>query len=320
VTGSLPPTDQPAEPDPPEDAGVAGSVTGEWVEVYPPDFAPPEDAPADFDPDPDFDPDHDFDPVRVSALPTGLFAAALLLILAGSITPLFQLSLEYGPSHTNLSDVLTASAWQLSVADQSPGATLSNHTGISPLLVGIPLAVCALLVIAVVALRLRIVTSATPTRTTRTARVLGVVAAAFLAGLVFTIGMFEMAWSTFGSLSELGALSTTIGAGFWLLVVAAVTGIAAAALSFRGGAGYDGQAEAGVAAGPPHVDTMTGNGDEFGQFGPQEPQGVPDGQRVPEGQPTEWPVVAVLPELPTTPTGAVHPAAGPNAPVSPSEE
>jgi hypothetical protein len=311
VTGSLPPTDQPAEPNPPEDAGVAGSVTGEWVEVYPPDFVPPEDAPADFDPAEfggDGFVDAEGDPGRGSGLSTGLFVASLLLVLAGSITPLFQLSLEYGPSHTNLSDVLTASAWQLSVADQAPGETLTNHTGISPLLIGVPLLLCALLVIAVVVLRLRVARASEPARVVRTARVVGVVAAAFLAGLVFAVGMFETAWATFGSLSELGALSTTIGTGFWLLVLAAVVGIAAAALGFRtAGVGHD-EPGAEEPLPPPVI------GDEFGQFGPQ------GGSE----EPMIWEAVAVIPDYPANPNppGVDSPvgfdeSVGPSAPGRP---
>lgn len=288
VTGSPPPSGQPAQsyeplPEEPgsenqtEDAGVAGSVSGGWVEVYPPEGGLPLEDPIGPGP-----------ASSGGSVATGLFGITVLLIAAGSTTTLFRLAFDYGPSHTNLSNELTTSAWQFSVSDQNPGATLSTHTGLTPLLLGIPLALCALLLVAVIVLRLRANRPSTSsTRTARVAGVLGVVAASFLAGLVFALGMFELAWTTFGQSGEVDALTTTIGTGFWVLVVAAVVGAAAAVLGFRSRVDQAFTASSGEAVMPVH-------GDEFGQFGPQ-----------PEGPPLEWPVVAIIPD-----TAGPYPGSG----------
>src|SRR5215472_18587007 len=80
VTGSLP-TNQPHEPAPEngaDDAGIAGSVTGEWVEVFQPDGAPEPPAPPQ-------------EPAagRNGVVSLLLFVTALLLVIVGSVTPLF---------------------------------------------------------------------------------------------------------------------------------------------------------------------------------------------------------------------------------------
>jgi hypothetical protein len=293
VTGSPPPSGQPAQPpyepveqNQDEDAGVAGSVSSGWVEVYPPDGGLPLDDPIGPEP-----------ASSGGTVATGLFGITVLLIAAGSTTTLFRLAFDYGPSHTNLSNDLTTSAWQFSVSDQEPGATLSTHTGLTPLLVGIPLALCALLLVAVIVLRLRANRPSTSsTRAARAAGVLGVVAASFLAGLVFALGMFELAWTTFGQSGEIDALTTTIGAGFWVLVVAAVVGVAAGVLGFRN--------RVDRVEFVPAEPAIPVHGDEFGQFGP----------RVAE-PPLEWPVVAVIPD-----TAGPYPGPGTSKQAGASEE
>jgi hypothetical protein len=252
VTGSLPPTG--AQPTP-EDAGIAGSVTSQWAEVYPPDGD---------DPDPE--------PLPVAAMPpgamvaTGLFVVTAVLVVVGSVTPLFQASVVLGPSFTNVSNVLSMDAWHLTSGNQAPNTTLPSRVTAAPIPIGFPLLVLALLAVAVVALRL--LARRRPS-SYRLAGVLGVVTAGFLIGLVFTLGMFEIAWRELGASAALGPVTATIGVGYWLLVMAALVAVLAVVIAYR--------------TPTPPVDLMVT--DLLTEADPL----------VPPGQPAEWPVVAVIP-------------------------
>jgi hypothetical protein len=254
VTGSLPTNGTPDHP------GVAGAVSGEWVEVYPPDGEPPEaDEPA-LDPEPRS---------RLGPVATGLFGAALLLVLLGSVLPLFRAAERVS---FQVVDSLTVSAWRFTSSSLGPERPLTSHTAPTPVPLGYPLVIAGLLLVAAAGLGLR---SGWRPASLRPAKLVGVIAATFLAGLVFALGMFEIAWRTLLSSAAddtAGGLLAIPGQGFWVLVVAALAAIAAAVLTFR-----IRPAEP-VAAG--------------GEWGSGEVDPVGD---VPPGQPAEWPVVAVIP-------------------------
>lgn len=247
VTGSPPPNGPADEP------GIAGSVSDQWVEVYPPDGAPPEEEP---EPELDPEPRHQLAPVV-----PGLFGGSLVLVLLGSVLPLFNATVRVS---FRIASSLSVTAWRFTFADLGPDRALESHSDPSPIPVGYPLAIAAVLLVATVALWLR---SGWRPSSGRPARVLGVVAAVFLAAVVFTLGMFEAAWRTLFGLGvpvAPGGLIASAGQGFWLLVVAALVGIAAAVLSFR-------------------LPTRQ----------EPEPEPMPDRQEAPP--PPDGPVVAVLP-------------------------
>ncbi|HEX4702990.1 MAG TPA: hypothetical protein VH352_12730 [Pseudonocardiaceae bacterium] len=254
MTGPLPPTGPPEQPSTPGDAGIAGSVTGQWAEVYPPDGHPSDDA------------EPDVEPLRAgvpgNAFATSMFVLTLVLVVVGSITPLFRASVALGPSFTNVDDVLSMDAWQLDAVQEAPG--LPTQAEPAPVPMGYPLLLVALLLAVVIVLRLR----AHRRSGDRLARVLGVATASFLAGLVVALGLFEAAWRALGISGIIGPLSANIGIGFWVLVIAAVVGIAAAVVGFRSV-----PVETTAAVVVPIVDPPL----------------------VPPGQPAEWPVVAVIP-------------------------
>jgi hypothetical protein len=251
VTGSLPPTGPT-----PEDAGVAGSVTSQWAEVYPPDGddLEPDDLPTAATP-----------PGAIVA--TGLFVVTTALVVVGSITPLFEASVALGPSFTNVSNVLSMDAWHLTSGNQAPNTTLPTHVTAAPIPLGYPLLVLALMAAAVVVLRL-LARRRPPDD--RLAVVLGVATAGFLIGLVFAVGMFEIAWRTIGATGSLGPATTTIGIGYWLLVLAALVAVLAVVIVHRTPL-------------PAPIEVI-----EIDQQAEADPL-------VPPGQPAEWPVVAVIP-------------------------
>lgn len=265
MTGSLPPNEphEPTEPNQPDEAGVAGSVTGEWVEVYQPDGAPQEEEPL---------------VPAVSARRFGvtvivLFVGALLLVIVGSVTPLFNAAIPlFGgdSSFANANTVLSADAWQLTTVDSSFNTTSPTRTIGMPVPIGYPLALAALLLLAVLALWLRV---GQQPGAVRIAKPVGLAAAAFLAGLAFALGMFELAWSGLGSTALLGGLSTSVGLGYWMLAAAAAVGIVAAVLGYR-------------------VPMPEEPVPAPGQWDPQPPSAA---EQVPPGQPAQWPVVAVIP-------------------------
>jgi hypothetical protein len=247
VTGSLPPSEQSSTSG---DVGIAGSVSAQWVEVYPPDATEP-----DVEPVP---PRRSGATANVAA--TSMFALTLVLVVVGSITPLFRASVALGPSFTNINDVLSMDAWQLHTVEQVPDAQLPSQAEPAPVPVGYPLLLVALLLAVVIVLRFM-------ANRERGARVLGIATATFLAGLVVALGMFEVGWRAFGDSGAIGPLSADAGVGFWVLVIAALMGVAAAVVAFR---------SVPVAATPVVVP-------------------VADPPLVPPGQPAEWPVVAVIP-------------------------
>lgn len=252
VTGSLPQAGAP-EPERPEgpdadseeDVGLAGVVGGEWVEVYTPDGEAEQQAA----------PPRAFSGV----VPTALFLCAAVLVLFASLLPLFR-ALEGAPPR-GLSTI-EVGAWRLSETDIAAGQTLATHVDPTPLPVGYPLAVAGLLVLLTIVLRLR---------GSRGARLLGVIAATFLAGLAFALGMFEVAWQNiFGDTGDAGVL-TQVGEGFWVFVAAAAVAMLAAVLSFR----------------------TTTRDEPVRNTWPEQPD--EPATEVPDGQPPEWPVVAVIP-------------------------
>jgi hypothetical protein len=250
VTGSLPPTGPT-----PEDAGIAGSVTSQWAEVYQPDGddLEPDDLPVATTP-------------PGAVLATGLFVVTTVLVVFGSITPLFEASLAVGPSFTNVSNVVSMDAWHLTSGNQVPNTTLPARVSAAPIPLGYPLLVLALLAAAVVVLRL--LTRRLPAGE-RLAGVLGVVTAGFLIGLVFAVGMFEIAWRAIGASGSLGPATTTVGIGYWLLVLAALVAVLAVVIVHR----------------TPSAPIEVVETDQQAEADPL----------VPPGQPAEWPVVAVIP-------------------------
>lgn len=253
VTGS-----QPTEgsPDPDSDAGIAGTVTDEWVEVYPPDGAAPE-------------PEPEPERFRLPRVPTILFAVAALCTLFGSLLPLGVAS--QGPIEDAGASTIAIDAWRLTDSSAVEGHTLT-HVMQSPIPIGYPIAVAVVLALIVVVLRLR---------GARGALVVGVVTATYAVTLVFLLGMLEIAWSVLfvqtGPPSPAPGVQTSIGAGFWALVLAAAVATVGAALAFRTPA-----AGADKATAEPVADTW-----------PAEPE-TPEPE-TPDGQPEQWPVVAVIP-------------------------
>lgn len=267
VTGS-PLPDEPPEPTEPDAAGVAGSVTGEWVEVYQPDGTPADDEPtAQAGPPPH--------PMVLAVVV--LFAVSLLLVVVGSVLPLFRAAAQFldrTDSYRTTVDILTADAWQLRTVDNPLNPVATAHSVATPVPLGYPLALAAVLLLAAVALWLKARQQA---GAVRAAKPVGLVAAAFLAGMVIAVGMFEVGWGRLASADAVEGLQPTIGLGYWLLVIGAVVGIVAAVLAHR------------VAVAPePEPDEP--------ERWPSQPAD-PDAERsdVPPGQPTQWPVVAVIP-------------------------
>lgn len=249
VTGSLPTAGSPdPDPDVPEDSR-AGAVTGEWVEVYPPDGDTPRSDDA-VPPRP-----------RLAMVPTVLFAIALLLVVFASVLPLFLAGMGNEGRRDGVTFQVTP--WRLVDTTVAPGQTVVTHSTATPIPFGYPLVLAGLLLLATVVLRARV---------TRGAHTLGVVSAAFLAGVVFALGMFEIAWQRLllGTTAGLG-IQSGIGQGFWVFLLATMLAVAGAALSFR----------------TPRAD-------------PPAPTAWPDppdapASEAPTGQPPDWPVVAVIP-------------------------
>jgi hypothetical protein len=185
---------------------------------------------------------------------------------------LFQASLPIGPSVTNVFNVLSMDAWHLTSANQVPDTTLPSRVSAAPIPIGYPLLVLALLAATVVVLR---VLARRRPGTQRLAGVLGMVTAGFLAGLVFMLGMFEIAWVALGKSAALGPVTADIGVGYWLLVLGAVSAVLAAVVAYRTPAPAPVEVE--VAA-----DVIETESSEIDPL-------------VPPGQPAEWPVVAVIP-------------------------
>ena len=263
VTGSQPPSGQ--QPPAPEDAGIAGSVTGQWAEIYPPDAGEPELAP---------DRSERADVSPLAALATVLFGATAVLVVASSFMPLFQVSQSLGPAAAapGITSTVSMDAWHLTQGD-----SLSSHVSAAPVPVGYPMVVAALLAVVVVVLRLR---AGRQPAGERLANALGIAAAAFVTGLVFAIGMFEVAWRGLSSSAAAGLLDATVGAGYWLLLTAALVSILASIVAYRRPIApaddYDDEAD-----------------DSIGMAIVDPP--VEADPAVPPGQPAEWPVVAVIP-------------------------
>ncbi|HEX3648797.1 MAG TPA: hypothetical protein VHV49_10220 [Pseudonocardiaceae bacterium] len=260
MTGSLPTNGTPDDP------GIAGSVTGEWVEVYPPEGEPREAEP----PEPD---DIDPEPAsRIGPLATGLFGAALILVLLGSVLPLFRAVQQF---RFGLADTLNVGAWRFTTANAVliPSQRQAIRSLPTPVPLGYPLIIAGLLLVAAAALGMRASWRPSSLRATR---LVGVVAATFLAGLVFALGMFEIAWRTLLAVADGNAdnsLTAAPGQGFWLLVVAALAAIVAVVLVFR--------VRPAEPVEPPHHDW--------------DDEEMEPAAEVPPGQPAEWPVVAVIP-------------------------
>lgn len=265
VTGPLPTNgQQPPAPSqtPPEDAGIAGSVTGQWAEVYPPGDDVPEAEPVE---------PRALVP-RAGAVATVMYGVTAILVVAGSLTPLFQASLPLGPSFTNVSNLLSMDAWHLTSSDTSPGATLPSHTEAAPIPLGYPLLAAAVLLAIVVVLRLRVLRRP---EGDRFANALGIGAAGYLAGLVFAVGTFEVAWVALRKSAAIGpTVQEIVGTGYWLLVAAAVLSVIATVAAYR------------RAPAPILEDSVGMAIVEQSQL---------EDPLVPPGQPAEWPVVAVIP-------------------------
>lgn len=251
----------------PDDQGIAGSVTGEWVEVYPPGTEPaetPEPPGAQaIDPEPRS---------RTGPLASGLFGAALLLVLLGSILPLFRAVFQ---ESLQVVDLVGVGAWRFTSTSRILVPSHPQNTRVvpSPFPMGYPLVIAGLLVLAAACL---VVRAGWRPSSLRPARLVGVVGATFLTGLVFALGMFELAWQSVlsapgGNVARVGPAAGP-GQGFWLLVVAAMVAIAGAVLTFRMRPVEPAQ--------------------PADQWGEQDPEPAAD---VPPGQPAEWPVVAVIP-------------------------
>ncbi len=265
VTGSIPPNGQ--QPPPTEDAGIAGSVTGQWAQVYPPDTAEPE-------------PDAELPPglpvVRATAssvVSTVLYGATMILVVVGSVTPLFAVSQPFELSGPNSStSLLSMDAWHLTSGASGANGDLASQVEAAPVPLGYPLLVAALLLALVVLLRLRAIRRPAGARF---ANALGIAASAFLTGLVFALGTFEVAWRGLSSSAAIGPVTETIGSGYWLLVTAALVSLAATLAAYR------------RARETPE--------DSVGMAIVDQPADAAAEPLVPPGQPAEWPVVAVIP-------------------------
>jgi len=249
-----------ADTDAGTDAGVAGSVTDQWVEVYPPGESGGE--PASGVSEPAETPGN-----GAGALATVLFGLSVILIVVGSFMPLFEASMALETAPSADSTILSMDAWHLTSGDSAPGAPLATHVEPAPVPLGYPLLVAALLLAIVVLLRLRALRRPA---SQRPANALGFAAAAFLSGLVFAIGTFEVAWRGLSSSAAIGPVKELIGSGYWLMVVSALVSIAAAIAAYRRPA-------------EPLPDSVG-----MAIIEQQQPL-------VPPGQPAEWPVVAVIP-------------------------
>lgn len=262
VTDPEPFSEQPRHPAA-QDAGVAGSVTDQWAEVYPPggtdDAEPEAELPART-------------PMNgAGAVATVLFGVSVILVVVGSFMPFFQavMLLDTAPS-TNAS-VLSMDAWHLTSSSGDPAGPLPAHVEQAPVPLGYPLLAAALLIALVVLVRLRAVRRPD---SERFAGALGFAGAAFLSGLVFAIGTFEIAWLALNSSAAIGPVREVVGSGYWLLVVAAVVSIIAAIIAYR--------------RRPEPLPDSVGMAIVEGESEPEQPL-------VPPGQPPEWPVVAVIP-------------------------
>jgi hypothetical protein len=195
----------------------------------------------------------------------GLFGGSLVLVLLGSVLPLFVATVRF--SFRSASTV-TVTAWRSTTSSLALDRQLVTFHEATPVPVGYPLAVAGLLLVLTVGLWLR---AGWRPSSDRVAKIAGVAAASFLAALVFAVGMFEISWQQLLGIdagpAAAGGLITGVGQGLWVLVIAALTAIAAAVVSFRMRADVEEDLE-------PEAD------------GPS---------AVPPGQPTEWPVVAVIP-------------------------
>jgi hypothetical protein len=260
VTGSLPPTGPPGaagRPGSPDDDGAAGSVTGEWVEVYPPDGTS--------DSEPELVPELRS---KLSPIATGLFGVSLVLVLLGSVLPLFLATIRVS---FRTASTINVSAWRFTSTSLGPDRQLVTNARATLVPMGYPLVIAALLLVATLGLWLR---AGWRPASGRPARLVGVVTATFLVGLVFALGMFELAWQNVfgpGGIGADGGLEADTGQGFWVLLVGAVAAVAAVVLSFR-----------------TPIDADDSLPDE--DWDPE-----PAADEVPPGQPAEWPVVAVIP-------------------------
>lgn len=197
-------------------------------------------------------------------LPTVLFAVSVVLVLFGSLGPLFEAVLgNFSDGHSTIA----AGAWRITSIDVVDGQPLTN-TAPMPVPVGYPIALAGVLLLVAVFLRLR---------AARGARTVGVIGASCLATTVFMLGMLEVAWpDVWGQAGPgPGTVQAGVGAGFWALLVAAVVGALAAGLSFRASPRPEAEPE-------PVAATW-----------PAEP--VAARREAPDGQPADWPVVAVIP-------------------------
>jgi hypothetical protein len=192
-------------PDPDEDTDVAGSVTGEWVEVYPPDGEPPDDEPASVAP-----------VTRSSMVAIGLFVVSLVLVVLGSVLPLEQ-SVAEPPAGLDMVFGINITPWRITYTQSAPDSGTSSASGSLPL--GYPLLLAALLLAVAVVLRVR---------ARRAAHGFGVTAAAFLAGMVVMTGAFGLAWRQLGLATPQERFVTEVGSGYWVLVVACLVAVAGA--------------------------------------------------------------------------------------------
>lgn len=271
VTGSLPPSSPPPLPSSAsssssDDGGVAGSVTGQWAQVYQPD----EDGAPEPEPD---EPRSRLS--RTGAAVTAVYGLTAILVVVGSFMPLFQALLPLGVSFTNVSNLLSMDAWHLVSSDTAPNTTLPTQTTPAPIPLGYPLLAAALVLAVVVVLRLLALRR--PDRL-RLANALGIGGAAYLTGLVFAVGAFEVAWRALSKSAAIGPVREIIGSGYWLLVTAAVLSIIATFAAYRRTSAVVVSSSSDDSVGMSIIDSASA-GDPV----------------VPPGQPAEWPVVAVIP-------------------------
>ena len=239
-------------------------MTDEWVEVFQPDGAP---APPT--------PEATVTAARYGVVTAVLFVAALLLVIVGSVTPLFNASIPlYGGAAgaNGPADLLSADAWHLTTAANGVDQAGASRSITMPVPLGYPLALAGLLLLVTVALWLR---AGQRPAAARAAKPVGLAASVFLAGLVIALGMFELAWDRLGSSSLFAGLGTGVGTGYWTLLAGAAVGVGAAVLAYR--------------MAPPDTEPIPPEQAAWSA----EPE--PEEGEVPPGQPAEWPVVAVIP-------------------------
>ncbi len=174
----------------------------------PPPVAEPSETPAPASPSP-----------LLRFVPPVLAVIAAVMTALGSFLPLFRIRQQIGSGQQFLDNpmIVTETAWGSSF--EIPGQEVTDQTG-SP--VGIPLLIAVVLLVAAAL-------TVFPRTSHRLGRWLIAAGAVFTAGVVTTVGMNGIGWS---SIADGGELEVATAPGMWLLIAGTVAAAAAAALAY----------------------------------------------------------------------------------------